>query len=269
MLDAYLDESGIHDGAKVCVIAGYFSGHGRWKKFESEWKKLLAKFQVPMEKFRAKNLVPNKGGFFASWTKSKHVQFINAVAETIADQERIRPISSGLIVDDFYSFPENVRRYFTGAEVKQGKGLTTSGCPNKPYFVPFQQCVAKVAEYAPDGGKAHFFFGLDTSFAGYAGDLFKRIKESNVRWPWKDKMGDVSFPMAKEIPQLQAADFLVHLVYQHMVTGHGPIENRPPSPLLKLCIKNKRTNADFFFVTRSNMEQTLQVGLLISNPPPE
>jgi hypothetical protein len=33
MIDAYLDESGIHDGAEVCLIAGYFGGRVQWRKF--------------------------------------------------------------------------------------------------------------------------------------------------------------------------------------------------------------------------------------------
>ena len=32
MIDAYLDESGIHDGADICVVAGYFGGPSQFKK---------------------------------------------------------------------------------------------------------------------------------------------------------------------------------------------------------------------------------------------
>lgn len=49
MIDAYLDESGIHDGSKVCVIAGYFGGPGQMKRFEKAWKETLARYSFPMK----------------------------------------------------------------------------------------------------------------------------------------------------------------------------------------------------------------------------
>ncbi|MGD0793495.1 MAG: hypothetical protein ABR920_17135 [Terriglobales bacterium] len=45
MIDAYLDESGVHDGAAMCVIAGYFGGNGQFRRFERDWKKVLSRFR--------------------------------------------------------------------------------------------------------------------------------------------------------------------------------------------------------------------------------
>jgi len=60
MIEAYLDESGIHDGAAVCVIAGYFGGPGQWHKFERLWRKSLDRAGVPLEKFHALNLIEHR-----------------------------------------------------------------------------------------------------------------------------------------------------------------------------------------------------------------
>ena len=49
MVNAYLDESGIHDGAAICVISGYFGGPGRGKKFEKLCRKTLDDARLPME----------------------------------------------------------------------------------------------------------------------------------------------------------------------------------------------------------------------------
>jgi hypothetical protein len=65
MLDAYLDESGIHGGATVGVIAGYIGGRGQFKKMEEEWRKALSDFDVPLEEFHAKDLFPKIKGFFS------------------------------------------------------------------------------------------------------------------------------------------------------------------------------------------------------------
>lgn len=156
----------------------------------------------------------------------------------------------------------------TGGRFQRGK-LVASGNPNKPYFVPFQRCIIDIAvKYVPDGGaKLHVFCGLDSSFGGYAVDLFKQIKESRVRFAWKDKLGDLSLPQAKETPELQAADFLVHLTYQHMLAGaKTQIENRRPSPLLALCIQNRRSGDDFYFMNRGNLEESKRMAMILAAP---
>ena len=54
MIDAYLDESGIHAGATVCVIAGYFGGPGQMRKLERSWSRALREFSFEMADFHAK-----------------------------------------------------------------------------------------------------------------------------------------------------------------------------------------------------------------------
>jgi hypothetical protein len=60
MLEAYLDESGIHDGAKVCMVAGYFGGRSQLRKLERKWKSVLEDFAFPMKDFHAKELVDSR-----------------------------------------------------------------------------------------------------------------------------------------------------------------------------------------------------------------
>src|SRR5580698_4734839 len=113
MLDAYLDESGIHDKAEVCVIAGYFGGPGQWRKFEAAWRALLVSFSVPMNKFHAKDIYPKPCGFFHGWSAARHFEFLSAIAATIAAHKKIHPVGFGILVRDFFSYSENVRRFFT------------------------------------------------------------------------------------------------------------------------------------------------------------
>lgn len=257
MIRAYLDESGIHDGAKVCVIGGYFAGEGRWRRFESEWKGLLAEYEISMERFHAAEFLKTRNRF----------QVLKSLADLIASHERIRPITAGIIVNDFYSFSLTERKYLTGGTPQKGKWITP-GCPTTPYFVPFQRCIVEIAEkYVGDHETLNLFFGLNSSFAKYAGKLVQEMKESAVRLPWKKRLGATAFPPAKQTPQLQAADLLVHLTYQHMLSGSAPIEDRPPGALLKRCIQNRRSYQDFFFLTRENMEQALVVASTLAQPP--
>ena len=259
MIAAYLDESGIHDSAEVCVIAGYFGGRGQWRKFEVAWRKVLLRFAVPLNKFHAKDLM-NRCGFFHDWNARKREQFSRDLADSIA-AFKIHPVGQASILDDFDSFTTQQKRWFTGAVLRDGK-LVTSGCPGKPYFMPFQYCVKQVAGYAPVGGRAHFFFGLDRPFAEYATILMRDLKENaRVYHSWFHQIGDVAFPFAKDTPQLQAADFLVHMIYKDMLRRKA--ENNfgigLPPPILGKCLCNVRGGVkDIVYHDKHTLQNLLQ-----------
>jgi Protein of unknown function (Hypoth_ymh) len=64
MIEAYLDETGIHDGAPFCVIAGFFGGLGQWGRFDSAWRRALSAFDVPLDQFHALDLMRGRKFFF-------------------------------------------------------------------------------------------------------------------------------------------------------------------------------------------------------------
>jgi hypothetical protein len=142
MIDAYLDESGIHDGAAICVVAGYFGGPGQWKKFAADWRKTLNEAEVPLEKFHAKDLI-RRNGFFSDWSDEKHGSFISAVGHAIC-RYKLFPVSQAVVVADFNSLTQGQRKAFTGATVKDDGTILTSGCPSKPYFLPFQYALRNI-----------------------------------------------------------------------------------------------------------------------------
>jgi hypothetical protein len=208
MLDAYLDESGIHDGAPVCVIAGYFGGRGQLKRMEDEWRKALSDFDVPLEEFHAKDIFPKVKGFFREkgWDIETRNRFLARLAHVVSAYKKISAVSSSVVVQDFEALSLPQRRFFTGARLDDRGKLVTTGSPNRPYFLPFLNCVRRVTSYAPEGGmakgKAHFFFGLDRPFAGYATALYRDIGENWQSTTWRHKLGNIAFPLAKETPQL-------------------------------------------------------------------
>jgi hypothetical protein len=257
-IEGFLDESGIHDGSLMCAVAGYFGGPGKWKRFELDWRRMLKQFGVPLEEFHAKDLFPKAAGWFKHHWSGDHAEFLNAIAGTIASHPKITPMSVGIVVNDFNSFPIEARRYFTGATLRNGK-VIDDGCPSKWYFCPFQWCVVRICEYAPVGGKAHFFFGIDRPFYGYASKLFEQMENGPRRGKvdnWKDRLGTPFAPRAKETPQLQAADFLANLTYHHMLDAGDRLGTIEPPPLLAKCIENRRTIQDFFFMTKANLQDS-------------
>jgi hypothetical protein len=253
MLEAYFDESGIHDGAAVCVIAGYFGYANHWRAQETKWRKVLDDFNFPLEDFHAHKLIGSE----------QHQSMLKKLAEAIA-KSAIYPISAGIIVDDFNSFSEKQRKFMTGATLNEKTGkLRTSGAPTKPYFTPFQLCLRKVTDYTRPGRKANFFFGLDRPMGKYAKVLFNQIKTHNA-WPesvWssKSRLGDPAFPLARETPQLQAADLFVHLTYQHMLERHAANDwNVTPTGSLLTCLRNVKSLSDHFFQTKDCLQEMLE-----------
>lgn len=248
MIAAYLDESGIHEGAPICVIAGYWGKAKTFRAFSRGWVKTLKKFGLPLEDFHAKNA-----------RAAGPAGLLDALAHTISAYE-IYPVSAGISIPDFNSFPLNDRKFMTGAVLDCGK-LVSSGCPSKPYFVPFQMIVKSVTKHAPDNGKAHFFFGLDRPFAGYATTLLDEFKQARETWEWKDKdkLGIPAFPLAKETAPLQAADLLVHLTYVEMkdalARGQAKIA---PSKTLGACLKNILSAQDHNWQNKAELLGTLE-----------
>ena len=75
----------------------------------------------------------------------------------------------------------------------------------------------------------------------------------------KERLGTIAFPSAKETPELQAADFFVHLSYKHMIEAHesGMLGRIPPTKALMLCMRNMRMQEDFGYYDRKAMQSTI------------
>jgi uncharacterized protein DUF3800 len=128
VIQSYLDESGVHDNAPVCVIAGYFGEKCDWKHFKRQWLSVFAGAGIPLGEFHAKEWIKNR----------KYRTLLDNLARTISSNHKIYPVSIGVVVKDFNAYSLEDRKFLTGARVTDGK-LVTSGAPSKPYFMPFQQ----------------------------------------------------------------------------------------------------------------------------------
>jgi hypothetical protein len=90
-----------------------------------------------------------------------------------------RPLSSGIIVGDFFSFTEDQRKFFAGPMIMPNGKIKNSGSPNKPYFVPFQRALENITAYTNPGRTANFSFGLDRPMEKYATHFSSRSKTVN------------------------------------------------------------------------------------------
>lgn len=138
MIEAYFDESGIHDGAHACLIAGYCADRSQWRYFEKNWKKVLARENI--EEFHAKVFFKNRtpGTPYFKWSKTRWKRTLNDLL-SIIESSGIRPISGGVVMRDWERLSHERRRFLTGgAYDSTRRKFITSGAPNQPYFLAFQ-----------------------------------------------------------------------------------------------------------------------------------
>jgi hypothetical protein len=85
MVEAYMDESGIHEGAHVCVVAGYWGSVKKWVRFESSWKEILNDAKEPsLKEIHSTDFWYSDGrrkGVFALWSDDKADRFISDLAQ--------------------------------------------------------------------------------------------------------------------------------------------------------------------------------------------
>jgi hypothetical protein len=255
---SYFDESGIHRDSEACIVAGYFGKKGPWRRLERGWTTVLREFKVPLSEFHAKDIL-TRNGFFHRWG-DKTDALLNSLVN-IVSKCPIHPVCYGLFTKDFFSFSLSERRFMTGATWDaQKKKFLVSGCPNKPYFVAFHECVRIVTSYTPAADRAHFSFGSDRPSAEYAAWLFRYLRKRTdalrrmkVWFDPKsspDKFGAIAFPLAKETPELQLADLFSYMSYRHMLersrTGDW---NTPPGRILLGLLRHRKSPFDTSYRT--------------------
>ncbi len=264
-MDAYLDESGIHQGSPVCVIAGYFGSRGHWARFAKAWRSVQRKFSVPPEQFHANSLLRRRG-FFSDWNYYRYDKFLESIPDPFVRCD-VRPVSAAVIVDDFMALPLNARMLLTGAHISDRR-FRSSGCPNRPYFLPFMEVIRKVAKCAAQRGRANFFLGTDRKFSRYARELYS-ITQGNPSFDERYRLGTIDFPLASKTPQLQAADLLAYLTYDYICEKKRRRNwLLPPADLLRnILVRGEREDQVYF--DDEQMRRMLRATVLPNVPEPK
>jgi hypothetical protein len=262
MIEAYFDESGIHDQAKVCLVAGFYGKQRSWRDFENRWNAVIASYpELAGEGFHAKRFYArNEGkrlGRYKDWTDEKAESFLERLVICITSSREIFPIAYAVVVDDFLALPLQSRQWLTGAKFEKNTGRVISGgCPNKPYYLPFIFCVLKSTEKsatAPEE-KLHVFVGIDRTFHGYASSLYQFLLiDDRLSESLRSKLGTLANPLAKNTPGLQAADLIAHIMYRAAISALANPKKYQPSLFLMRLLQNwqgepsvKLMNAEIF-----------------------
>ena len=251
ILEAYFDESGIHDQAQVCVVGGFYATQTGWRNFERQWNAIIEDYpELANCGFHAKKFFRRENEkrveVYKGWPDEEADKLLERLSQAIM-RNRIFPIGYGIVVKDFKALSLESRKWFTGAKfrISDGKAVT-SGCPNKPYYVPFSFCVIDSSRAIVARTKIHFFAGIDRSFSGYARTLYNYLTVDN-RLPesTRSALGGLNFPLAKDTPGIQAADLLVHQMYRFAFDEVATKRNLPLPNLLARLRKNKKPNQLF------------------------
>jgi hypothetical protein len=263
MVEAYMDESGIHDGAHVCVIAGYWGSEKKWLKFEKRWPEIIKGADEPsLKEFHSTEFWNSRGerhGVFAQWSDAKADTFIADLVACIVDT-KIFPTSAMLVMDEWKKLNKDERRFLTGGyyHILEKKWITP-GAPNKPYFWPFKLAIGNPAIHCKPGLHVHYTFDLNKQFKNHAIDLFALLK-TDPKLTIRHRLGSLDLELSEKALALQAADLLAYQTYQF---GKQRILRARPAPLaeapllLQKLLTNNQGDDDFPFFDRHGLNVAL------------
>jgi hypothetical protein len=212
MLEGYFDESGIHDGAPLCLVAGLIADARKWTRFYPRWQKVLDDYSI--KEFHARDF-GNHAGEFHGWDDHRRSRFLARLINIINDA-RAFPIGLCVATDVFERLNEDERRYVTGGQyqIKQERWIR-SGAPNKPYFLPFVHCLfVGVYKTQTPHTKIDFVFDAQHIYEGLALKIFADIK-ADPDWSNRHRMGAIIYDSKTNKLPLQAADLIAYECYQY------------------------------------------------------
>lgn len=218
MLTAYLDESGIHGDAKVCVIAGFLGSSARWDEVEKQLRQRVGQDAVEpglhCRRFFARDAKGDRVSEYRGWSDDRANNLFYGTLDVIRSVD-IHPVGSIIDVGAFYEYSLGIRRLLTGGTRTNGgkHKLILSGSPDQPYYLPFQsvviQCLRMVKR--PDW-KVHFVFDQQNKLSGFALLLYNSMR--GVIGTLSKRMGNLVFENRSDALPLQMADLIAYCTYQ-------------------------------------------------------
>ena len=220
---AMFDESGIHDRAPICVVAGYSGSTKEWKQFEAAWAPYGNAPGFHAKRFFARDPTGKRVPPYDGWTDNQAIDYLDHLLGILKGLALI-PVGALVDVRAFREYSEDERRYMTGGSATATGKWTHSGAPTKPYYVAFWKAVTEAIDQLKIGErKVEFIFDQQHTLAPLALRLYSRLKRE-LGEPYSSRMGRVIFESRTEALGLQAADLLVYCWYQFGLYGH---EARP------------------------------------------
>jgi hypothetical protein len=204
MIQAYIDETGTDEQAKIVAMVGFVSSYKRWRKFDREWNEVLNppdEINPPTKRrvFHATDCMGKDGHrAFADWSKEKRNLLVDSLIP-IARRRTLFAFGSAFSVHDYKSIvPTWIKKKWT-----------------HPYYLCFFHLANLLdmnrAEFTfPKDEKIAFTIAHKPKFVGLMTSLYDEVKENTSIGSILGKMTPHGEP-AEDIP-IQSADLICYLV---------------------------------------------------------
>lgn len=215
----YTDESGLHEDAPYCVMAGYVALPQDWLEFDKHWNGTLEEYGAGKREFHAKKFfLEDKHGKhrchpYRRWERPQSEAFIAKLASTTS-MPGLQVAASVLDVLAFKALSLDERRLATGATWNdETDSWEAKGNPSRPWFSCLISHVGDVAAIAPGEGRINFVFDRQDMYEKLTHKSFEEMKR--VLAKTGRRLGPVTFDERAESPALQAADLAAHCYYKY------------------------------------------------------
>src|SRR6266404_3134542 len=214
MFKAYIDESGIHAGASMFVMASYLAPVKEWDRFAKRWQAILDKYGV--KRFHASDCNSNRGEF-KKFSDNREVRntFVGELLTTISSRPRILAVNLGVVVDEF---PDPHHRLVQPAS-------------GHPYYVCMKGLLASIHivmsrwKGVSANEKVRLIFDRQDQFRSFAVNRFNEL--ATEHWEGRDRFESIVFGSTGVDVPLQAADALAFDSYREFLRRRESPEKMP------------------------------------------
>jgi len=108
VLEAFCDESGIHDGARACAVVGWVATTRTWQRFEERWFRACGGIEWHGKEFfgRARG---KRVGPYTGWDDDKALAYVKRLVDAIVVSDLVA-VGGVIDVRAFAQNPQTVRR---------------------------------------------------------------------------------------------------------------------------------------------------------------
>lgn len=250
MLQAYVDDSGTHDGSHNTVLAGYWGRAHQWRKFEKAWKAVLD--SEGLAEFHAKEFwprIPDVGriGVYRDWSDERHASFIDRLLAVI-ESSKIYPFACGVLGEEWDRL---------APEEKEAITVQEQATLQKPMLMAMGRIMFRVAGYCNQGRVVNFTFDefnsekLKTAVMTQFSEIkiiFRDDNDSIV-----ERIGGLSFDDSKRALPLQAADLLAYEAHRYAKAAKGD-KKFPSRKEYRRALRNIIHRDDFWLFDGARFE---------------
>jgi hypothetical protein len=196
VLNAYVDESGTHEGAPITLMGGLVADADTWAKFDADWLEILDYIRVPY--FHASQLAAVKGIYKELAIDEVQRNYLwNRLPEVI---EKHKPLAflAGVFIKDYKS----VGLFYDTAAF------------TSPYHFCFHNCLQHVVAWSKknrNGEPVNFVLSEQNEYKKESLRAF--YEDYKTKSLYSQQLGALSFASMVTTRPLQGADMLLYDAY--------------------------------------------------------